>query len=125
MLSGGVMSNNDHPNFQSAQLRLIETHVYQTSNEQDAADAQKIQFITAEEDKFDGMWTDDGASNSGSDKELAFSEDDSDDLIEIDMPVPVSNDEPAQTWFYDSVGDDFHYNSQIGASQPRVLDDLF
>lgn len=97
MLSGGVMSNNDHPNFQSAQLRLIETHVYQTSNEQDAADAQKIQFITAEEDKFDGMWTDDGASNSGSDKKLAFSEDDSDDLIEIDMPVPVSNDEPAQT----------------------------
>jgi hypothetical protein len=129
LMSGGVLTTIDHPNFDCAQLRLVETHVYETSEGRDAAVARRRQFITEEEDKIDGMltWDDDVDTSNEPVKELAFSEepgDDRGDPIEIDLTGPTRDDEPSQCWFYDTVGDDLHYTSQIGMSQRRLLDDL-
>jgi hypothetical protein len=126
MMSGGVLTTIDHPNFDASQLLHIETHIHLRSKEQDAAESR--QFITAEEDRIDGILVDDDALNSGSDKELAFSEDDNtfatQDLNDSDIPMPLCDDVSSQGWFYDGQGSDYHYNSQIGLSQRRLLNDL-
>lgn len=74
------------------------------------------------------MLADDHVSNSGSDRELALSEDGNafatQDLKDSDTSMPLCDEMSSQGWFYDSQGSDYHYNSQIGVSQRRLLNDL-